>query len=126
MEEEQHSASPLDITVRNAPVGFHAEFLAKRLDRVARISGVPMPKDMTYEQIAEVAGTILGQIAEAIEFQTIDTAPKDGTRILCWVPWPDRPAWQTGIFYNGEFWPDRRNAASLMPTLWRPLNPPRF
>jgi hypothetical protein len=42
-----------------------AEFLSKRLGRVAKLAGVAMP-DMTHEQTAEVAGTILGQIAAAL------------------------------------------------------------
>jgi hypothetical protein len=43
-----------------------AEFLSKRLARVAKLVGVPMP-DMTHEQVAEVAGTILGTIARKLE-----------------------------------------------------------
>lgn len=52
-----------------APQGFDAEFISKRLARVAKIVGVSMP-DMTHEQIVQVAGTILGQIAGKLERQT--------------------------------------------------------
>lgn len=52
----------------DSPTGFDAEFLSKRLARVAKIAGVPMP-DMTHEQIAGVAGTILGSIASKLEEQ---------------------------------------------------------
>lgn len=45
----------------------HAEFLSARLGRVAKLAGVVMPRNMTPEQIVEVAGTILGQIAFALE-----------------------------------------------------------
>lgn len=53
-----------------------AEFLSKRLARVARLAGVPMP-DMSHEQIAEVAGTILGQIASKLEHSSCE-ATADG------------------------------------------------
>lgn len=55
---------PLDASAE--PKGFDAEFLSKRLARVAKLAGVSMP-DGTHEQIAEVAGTILGQIARTME-----------------------------------------------------------
>ena len=41
-------------------------FLTKRLCRVATLAGVNMP-EMNYGQVAECAGTILGQIARAME-----------------------------------------------------------
>lgn len=51
----------------SGPTGFDAEFLAKRLGRVAKLAGVSMPENFTHEQVAEAAGTILGQISAAIE-----------------------------------------------------------
>jgi hypothetical protein len=45
----------------------NAEFLAKRLSRVAKLTGAHIPKHFTHEQIAEVAGTILGDIARLLE-----------------------------------------------------------
>lgn len=55
-----------DVITYTAPTGWDAEFLSKRLGRVANIVGIPMP-DMTHEQIAECAGTILGQIASKLD-----------------------------------------------------------
>lgn len=51
----------------SAQTGWDAEFLAKRLCRVAKLAGVSMPENFTHEQVAEAAGTILGQIAAAME-----------------------------------------------------------
>lgn len=45
---------------------YNAEFLAYRLNRVARLVGYKMP-DMNPLQISEVAGTILGEIARRLE-----------------------------------------------------------
>jgi hypothetical protein len=45
----------------------NAEFLAKRLSRVAKLTGAHIPEHFTHEQIAEVAGTILGEIARRLE-----------------------------------------------------------
>jgi hypothetical protein len=59
-----------------ASKGFDAEFLSKRLARVAGLVGVPMP-DMTHEQIAEVAGTILGQIASKLESTSVAPVGRD-------------------------------------------------
>jgi hypothetical protein len=53
-----------------------AEFLSKRLSRVARLAGVAMPSG-TYEQIAEVAGTILGDIARALEASRAPTPRRE-------------------------------------------------
>ena len=44
-----------------------AEFLAKRLGRVARAAGVSIPADMTHAQVAGIAVTILGDIARKLE-----------------------------------------------------------
>lgn len=53
-------------SVAAQPQGWDAEFLSKRLARVAKLAGVPMP-DFSHEQIAEAAGTILGEIAGELE-----------------------------------------------------------
>ena len=53
-----------------APALNEAEFLSKRLARVAELAGVPMP-DMSHEGIAGVAGTILGSIARSLEGRTL-------------------------------------------------------
>jgi hypothetical protein len=58
-----------------APKGWDAEFLAKRLGRVARAVGVEMPSG-SYEDIAAVAGTILGQIAGKLERVAAVGAPQ--------------------------------------------------
>jgi hypothetical protein len=44
-----------------------AEFLSKRLARVAKLVGAPIPEHFTHEQVAETAGTILGEIARKLE-----------------------------------------------------------
>jgi hypothetical protein len=53
--------------VKAEPQGFDAEFLSKRLSRVAKLAGVRMPENFTHEQVVETAGTILGQIASVLE-----------------------------------------------------------
>lgn len=53
-----------------APVGgelSEAEFLSKRLARVAKLVGVTIPPDWSHEGVAAVAGTILGEIARVLE-----------------------------------------------------------
>ena len=44
-----------------------AEFLSKRLARVAKLVGAHIPEHFTHKQISEVAGTILGEIARRLE-----------------------------------------------------------
>lgn len=61
--------------LKEAPKGWDAEFLAKRLGRVAKLAGVPIPERWNYEQVAEGAGTILGQIAGALEALQVDAEP---------------------------------------------------
>jgi hypothetical protein len=57
------------------------------------------------------------------KWQPIDTAPRDGTRILAWFP-PNVQAldgdmaivqWYAGSWYSGFF---------VDPTMWQPLPPP--
>ena len=55
-----------------------AEFLSLRLGRVARIAGVKMPDGMSHFQIAECAGTILGDVARKLE----DHPAPDHTALL--------------------------------------------
>ncbi len=61
-----------------------------------------------------------------MKWQTIETAPKDGTRILVWRPREDRdnPA-HHGIDrwsdYSQSWWNSRRDQ---QPTHWMPLPPP--
>jgi hypothetical protein len=50
----------------------------------------------------------------------IETAPKDGTRILAWVEWLDGPQAEAGCFKRGDFYPEYRGYTK-MPTLWTPL-----
>lgn len=60
----------------SAPTGWDAEFLSKRLGRVAKLAGVSIPDRFTHEQVAEAAGTILGQIAAAMKAKTA-SAPSE-------------------------------------------------
>lgn len=55
------------------PDNWPAEFLSKRLARVAKAVGYPMP-DMTHEGIAECAATILGGIALKLESAALPSA----------------------------------------------------
>lgn len=59
--------TPLFTAPQPLPSNGDAEFLAKRLARVATIAGVTMPDGMAQGQIADCAGTILGQIAAKLE-----------------------------------------------------------
>jgi hypothetical protein len=67
--------------------GSDAEFLSKRLARVAKLAGVPMP-DMTHEQIAEVAGTILGTIAGKLERAQVQQKADEWTALMRLHSWP--------------------------------------
>lgn len=50
----------------DAPLS-NTEFLSKRLTRVAKLVGAHIPEHFTHEQVAETAGTILGEIARKLE-----------------------------------------------------------
>jgi hypothetical protein len=52
----------------------NAEFLSKRLRRVAKLTGAHIPEHFSHEQVAEVAGTILGEIARALELRAAHAA----------------------------------------------------
>lgn len=72
------------------------EYLAARLGRVAKLAGVKMPDRMTDAQIAEVAPTILGEIARALEQQAA-AAPdwiSDVVRDVAELPDRDSPEGQ--------------------------------
>lgn len=79
-----------ELADKQAPVGWDAEFLSKRLGRVAKLAGVTMP-EMTHDKIAEVAGTILGTIARQLEKQSlasskwIDPNDKTQNKFLPWI-----------------------------------------
>ena len=60
-----------------APAGWDAEFLAKRLGRVAKLAGATMP-EMDYESTAQVAPTILGEIARKMERVSAPAGVPDG------------------------------------------------
>lgn len=54
-------------TVSPGELLFDAEFLSKRLTRVAKLVGARIPEHFTHEQVAAVAGTVLGEIARLLE-----------------------------------------------------------
>lgn len=65
-------------------------------------------------------------VGVASEWQPMDTAPKDGSRVLCWHPGWLAP--ESGCLY-GMFWASNGYAADhggwkYQPTHWRPLPPP--
>jgi hypothetical protein len=53
-----------------APQGWDAEFLSKRLKRVAGMCGVQIPDNFTHEQVVEFSPAVLGQIAAVLEKRT--------------------------------------------------------
>lgn len=79
-----------------------AEFLSKRLGRVAKLAGVSMPDDMTHAQIAHVAGTILGDIARAMELTAWTTTPPTAQgEYWHWNGDPDSAPIVFNILYSG-------------------------
>src|SRR5690606_4654015 len=105
------------------------------------------------EQLEEYENTIAAQSAEidamrkAVEqltadlqaaredgWQPIETAPKDGTRVLLWFGWHDLPV--VGDFRHGRWWSVHSLGGNLPhpngmdwkeviePSCWRPLPPP--
>lgn len=63
-------------------------------------------------------------------WQSIDTAPKDGTWFLAYVPDSDM-CWGPYEFcswtkdYSGrEYWCETDTSEAIEPTHWRPLEPP--
>ena len=72
------------------------------------------------------------------EWQKIETAPKDGTRVDLWVRHPDRKSGgfrEIGAFYQAEEWRSalgfgitsmRQSDGSwaIYPTHWMPIPPP--
>lgn len=55
------------------------------------------------------------------EWQPIETAPKDGTRILAWVP-PYGPS--TAHYNDGQWRCHSVLNKDAVPTLWQPIMPP--
>lgn len=62
------------------------------------------------------------------DWRTIDSAPKDGTRL--WLFWPDACEddrqtvgwWRTGV--HGDYWMDHADSERENPTHWMPLPEP--
>lgn len=59
------------------------------------------------------------------EWQPIETAPKDGTRFLAWMPWFDGPCavelwWEDGAWQMR----DRKFTMGCRATHWHPMPPP--
>src|SRR5690606_4479990 len=113
-------------------------------------------RDALQEQLAEAEHTVSAQTAEieklqgeveqltaALEaareggWQPIETAPKDGTRVLLWFGWHDLPV--VGDFRYGRWWSVHSLGGNLShtngmdweeeeevmkPAYWRPLPPP--
>jgi hypothetical protein len=63
-------AAPVAVAPSDATGKADAEFLSKRLARVAKLTGAHIPDHFTHEQVAECAGTILGDIARKLESAT--------------------------------------------------------
>jgi hypothetical protein len=74
MREEVEAGSAAAPVGQAAPDLSDAEFLSKRLARVAKLTGAHIPEHFTHEQIAEVAGTILGDIARRLEVGQAEAA----------------------------------------------------
>ncbi len=59
-----------------------------------------------------------------MNWQPIETAPKDGTQVLLWIGGHSEPWAQTG-FFEGGYWLDSYEGIDLSsPTHWMPLPPP--
>lgn len=62
-----------------------------------------------------------------MNWQPIETAPKDGTQILGYTVWPALTAvrWAQESFYYGRpGWEDEFSNVEWQPTHWMPLPPP--
>lgn len=56
------------------------------------------------------------------EWQTIESAPKDGTHILVYIPDAKREV--TEVKWMGSYWRNSFSIRSLSPIAWMPLPPP--
>lgn len=87
---------------------------------------------------------LLHEAADALEaaredgWQPMETAPKDGTRVLLWIEWSDVPV--VGEFSHDRWWADTEHYEvscgaycyggsvssdkNMKPTHWHPLPPP--
>lgn len=68
-------------------------------------------------------------MARASDWLPIDTAPKDGTDILVWVPMGSefrKPDYAFAIMANwsGRGWSDSNEGIRLAPSHWQPVEPP--
>lgn len=58
------------------------------------------------------------------EWQPIETAPKDGTKIIGLLKWEDvSMIWWTRDEWEGDYW-DNDQGNEPEPTHWMPYNPP--
>lgn len=87
----------------SAQTGWDAEFLAKRLCRVAKLAGVSMPENFTHEQVAEAAGTILGQIAAAMEAKPA-SAPSEQKPVSTCKTCNGAGGWESCASSTNYFW----------------------
>lgn len=64
-------------------------------------------------------------IGPGAEWRPIASAPRDGTRILVWMPWPDTPS-EIVVWWSGQCWNmlGRSFARHFIGTHWQPLPPP--
>lgn len=59
-----------------------------------------------------------------IDWQPIETAPKDGTIVLLWCVDDHCPATAVSGFWDETMWLHRSIYAYASPTHWAPISPP--
>lgn len=90
-----------------------------------RDSNKPAP----YNQVSDAVHAAISAAPEITlnQWQDISTAPKDGTRIWCFIPYPRGQGFQMETHWSTRnvptgVWHDE--AGEVCPTHWKPLDPP--
>lgn len=109
-------------------------------DDCGRMPDDPAQKCVFVDMRPDEFEALLRETAAALEaaredgWQPIETAPKDGTRVLLWYEWHDLPV--VGDFRHGRWWSVHSLGGNLAhpngmdweevvrPTYWRPLPAP--
>lgn len=82
------------------------------------LDGEP-PRDIALRYVDQSAARI-AELQSLTAWRPIDTAPRDGTRVLLYVPdWHFASKYQEG-FWSGSYW-ESFDGTSCAPTHWLPL-----
>ena len=134
---ERLPAKPCATTTRRRAVSDLAESLARRVRAaLGEFDDPDLPVVIVVGKLAdrvrEAADAL--EAARADGWQPMETAPKDGTRVLLWYEWHDLPV--VGDFRHGRWWSVHSLGGNLAhpngmdweevvrPTYWRPLPAP--